>query len=67
MAQKPLTLQEVADHFGVRLKHIQRLYERGLLVVNHRVGPYRVVYPDELGTVRKALQDDGRIMSPVEV
>jgi hypothetical protein len=49
------TIGQVARRFGVKPWQVRRVFERGLLPAAARVGPYRVMTPEELPAVEAAL------------
>jgi hypothetical protein len=55
----PLTIGQVARHFGVAPWQVRRLYEAKKLPEPPRVGAYRVVPPGDLHKVEAALRACG--------
>jgi hypothetical protein len=49
-----ITLGEVARQLGCDIWCVRRLFERGLLPPASRVGPWRVVSPDDVAAIRAA-------------
>lgn len=62
-----LTVGSAARRLGCQPWQIRRLFERGLLPPAPRVGPYRVISPEELPRVREALLRAGYLHPESEV
>lgn len=54
-----MTLGEVADHFGVQVWRVRRLFDRGLYPEPDRVGQSRVIPAKDLPKVEAALKEAG--------
>lgn len=65
MDNTPLTLGEVARHFGLQRWQVQRLAEQDRFAYV-RVGDRRVVYQADLPAVRQALVNAGYLMAQTE-
>jgi hypothetical protein len=61
MPQLPLTIGQVARHFGCPPWAVRRLFERRILPEPPRVGAYRVVAPEQLPEIGTALKQAGYI------
>jgi hypothetical protein len=57
--QPPITLGAVARRHGIPGWMVRRVYERKLLPEAARLGPWRVVYPDQLPALEAALRQAG--------
>lgn len=51
----PLMIGGVAQRFGLPVRSIRRLFERGLLPEPGRVGPHRIFFEDDLPRIERAL------------
>jgi DNA-binding transcriptional MerR regulator len=67
MRPAPMTIGEVASHFGVQTWQVRRLFQRGLLPPALRVGVYRVVNNDELPAIEAALRQAGYLKLEVAI
>jgi hypothetical protein len=63
-SRPPHTLGPVARRFGCATWQLRRLYERGLLPPAPRVGPFRVVFEEDLPLVERALVKAGYLPRP---
>jgi hypothetical protein len=63
-ASHPLTLGDIARRYGIRPWMVRRVYERGLLPEPARLGPWRVVYLDQLPALEAALRAAGYLPTP---
>jgi hypothetical protein len=58
-ASAPLTIGQVARHFGVAAWKVRRLFESRILPEPVRLGAYRVFFPDDLPKIEAALLEVG--------
>jgi hypothetical protein len=54
-----LTIGEAAAMLGCDAWQLRRLYTRGLLPEPQRVGPFRVIPSNDLGSIERALRKAG--------
>jgi hypothetical protein len=55
----PLTIGQIARHFGCLPWQVRRVFERGLLPEPQRIGAYRVVEAADLPKIEQALRQAG--------
>jgi hypothetical protein len=58
-ATAPLTLGQVARHFGRPTWMVRRLFERGILPPPPRVGQNRIVHAEDLPVIAEAMRQVG--------